>query len=94
MKRDFIWVIVVLLALFFSPIMHDRYQTISVKDRVFIIDKTTGEGWVSIESFDLAEIGMVPLVYTFDQFDTDMHLPEETRKEKTVSWSAWIKPFK
>lgn len=92
MKRDFIWFVIVLLAFFFSPITRYRYQATSIGNRAFILDKTTGEGWVSIEcspETGVAEICMVPLVYGFDQFEGQMFLPEETRNEKSIELSSW-----
>lgn len=97
MKRDFIWLAAVLLALFFSPITRDRYQATSVGDRALVLDKTTGEGWISIEcspEIGLAEVCLVPLVYGFDQFEGQTVLPEETRTDKNTSWSTWAKGLK
>ena len=50
MEKDVFWFIFVLIALFFGPFNHERYQTTGMGSRVLVLDKTTGEAWISVET--------------------------------------------
>lgn len=97
MKRDFLWFAAVLFALFIGTGTgtRDRYQATIVEDKVFVLDKTSGEMWVSAPEYD--EYGRItkalaPMEYTKNsrQWSMDRYTPEETRSDKNAEWSTWV----
>ncbi|MBS0635489.1 MAG: hypothetical protein JSR37_08515 [Verrucomicrobia bacterium] len=96
MKEGALWMALVLLACFVAPLNRDRYQATSIGNKAFILDKHTGEAWVSIknrgEYMNLAEMEMVPVQYSSYQYTwgSKEYLPEDTRNNKHAEWSTVV----
>lgn len=94
MEKDVFWFIFVLIALFFGPFNHGRYQTTGMGARVLVLDKTTGEAWVSVETSEWlnpAKMELAPVKYSSDgQWSFVHYTPEATRNDKNADWSTWF----
>lgn len=98
MKRDFMWFAAVVFALFIGSGTRDRYQATSVGNKAFVLDKATGEAWMSTKVSSVlnrSEIEMVPVPYASYQYTVGLvgpkdYLPEDTRNDKNAEWSTWI----
>ena len=94
MEKDAFLFILVLVAFFWGPINHERYQTTDMGSRVLVLDKTTGEAWVSIETsgwLNQAKMELVPVKYSTDgQWSFEQYTPETTRNDKNADWSTWL----
>ncbi|MBS0655939.1 MAG: hypothetical protein JSR46_09195 [Verrucomicrobia bacterium] len=97
MKENIFWILVVVVIYFFNLFDHDRYQATSVDNRAFILDKKTGEAWISVQAsnkFTVTEITMAPIPYGRIQLPAEdgyYYLPEEVRNDKQSEWNTWLK---
>lgn len=95
MKEGALWMAVVILACFVGPLNRDRYQATSIGKQAFVIDKHTGEAWISIQSNDPinnSNLELVPVYYEKGgQWSFGSYDPEKSRNDEHADWNTWFK---
>jgi len=93
MKELFL-VIIVIASFAFIGGSNERYQAAGFDKKVFVLDKTTGEAWVSIHipgaQYKQPGIELVPVEYSSYQWQTQDYFPDDTRNAEFVDFITGI----